>query len=90
MVYNDITGEYTTNHEFVNSYMERLHDQIFALSNVGKLGSVTELFNLPKFLRDYYYNKLVDQNQKQQQMVNQQASSMKIPSRPNFGKRYTR
>lgn len=68
--------------------MERLHDQIYVLSNSGKLGPVTELFKIPKFLREYYYNKLVENSNKQQQAMNQQHNSAKTPARPNFGKRY--
>ena len=90
MVYDEKIQDYKFDYNYVNEYMAGLHEQIFALSNAGKLGSVVDMFKLPKFLRDYYYNKLVEQSKQQQQLMNQHKNSSKTQSRPNYGKRYTK
>lgn len=51
-----------------SSYRPVLYDQLFELMYYGKMGfSFSELYNMPVFLRNYYYRKLADIKKKEQE-----------------------
>jgi hypothetical protein len=55
-----------------------LYDQIFELMYYGKLGfTFSELYNLPVFLRTYYYKKLLDVKKKEVESEQAEVSKIK-------------
>jgi len=69
------------------NYRPQIYDQLFDLMYYGNMGfNFTELYNMPVFLRNYYYRKLVDVKQKEKER--QDAEVDKINSQSNrFRKR---
>jgi len=50
------------------NYRPQIYDQIFDLMYYGNMGfNFTELYNMPIFLRNYYYRKLVDVKKKEKE-----------------------
>jgi len=50
------------------NYRPQIYDQIFDLMYYGNMGfNFTELYNMPVFLRNYYYRKLVDVKKKEKE-----------------------
>lgn len=65
-----------------SSYKARLYDQLFELMYYGKMGwSWTELYQLPVHIRAYYYRKLADIREKENEAEKAQYDKIQSQAR---------
>tara|TARA_Y100001937_G_scaffold581_1_gene678 strand:- start:61 stop:300 length:240 start_codon:yes stop_codon:yes gene_type:complete len=65
----------------------KLHEQIFQLMYYGKGFTHSDIYDLPIYLRNFYYQKLVDTRKKENEEIkkaNQKAKSKSPSINPRF------
>ena len=69
------------------TYKPKLHNQLFELVYYGKGFTWTELYNMPVWLRSFYYKKIEEALQKQKKDSEKTSKNSKPPKvvKPNIG-----
>jgi hypothetical protein len=62
----------------------KLHEQIFQLMYYGKGFTHSDVYDMPIYLRNFYYKQLVDTRKKENEEIKKAQRKSKPPTNPRF------